>query len=80
MKCPCGKERPFLINGKCEECNAQNKPKRYIVEICKGWYYDGSKCKTRIPAKKTRKYAYEFTFRKAAINRALEFGGKVEEV
>lgn len=82
MICKCGNNKePFLIDGRCSVCRAQNPivaKKRYVVRVCKGWYYDGSQCKKHLPAKKSRKFAKIFQHRKAAINRAVEFGGEVE--
>jgi len=83
MKCRCGNNEPYLIEGRCSVCRKANPEpvkKRYIVEVCKGWYYDGSVSRVRIPAKKGRGRAKVFQHRKAAINRAVEFGGKIEEI
>lgn len=43
MKCPCGKETMFLVDGKCKECASKpsERKSQFVVRIVKDWFYDG---------------------------------------
>lgn len=94
MRCGCGNERPFLVRGVCEVClpglapikitkHGASRKGRYVVRITKDWFYDGGQVasnKSRLPARRTRRYAKRFVSLGPAKKVAALYGGTVEEV
>jgi len=85
MKCKCGKEVLFLIDGLCKECRDKgvtNRKSTYVIRIHNNWFYCGGHVtkQSRLPAKVGIRKAKAFKSKGPASKVAALYGGVVEEI